>query len=153
MFKKTFTLKGVIVFLRVCGEYVPGGACYTLRTICPGRQYALVDNMPRGPGGHYFRLGSPNGIHFIWSHTPHMNILICVQSGLVYIQSVPFGTLWKLCETNLKWAPTCGRRHCHILSYNLARPVQNVEWDSCHCYKRDPFRETLSLYTVRCIEK
>ena len=35
---------------------------------------------------------------------PHMNILIRVHFGLVYIQSVPFGTLWKLCGTDWKCA-------------------------------------------------
>ena len=46
-------------------------------TLCPGWHYAPMtlcpdDTMPGWmicPGGHSFRLGSPVGIHFIWSHT------------------------------------------------------------------------------------
>ena len=56
---------------------------YHKGTLCPGdtmprmplcpKTICFIDTMPRWmtcPGGHSFRLGSPVGIHFIWSHTP-----------------------------------------------------------------------------------
>ena len=56
----------------------------------PRQHYARVDDMPRGT---LFQVGQPCWYTFHMVPYPHMNILIRVHSGLVYIQSVPFGTL------------------------------------------------------------